>query len=83
MKALKNILNTVRNKLLKATVQIRSYRDLSQAKLAENKGQFVMDHAVVFAIILVLGGIAMALLTTFMRTDMAPLLTQKVRDFFS
>lgn len=52
-------------------------------KLAENNGQFVMDHSVVFVLIIVLGGIALGLLTTFLTTDLAPTLKTKILDFFN
>lgn len=52
-------------------------------KLAEENGQFVVDHALVFVIAIALGGIALALLTTFLQTDLAPAIKDKVLDFMN
>lgn len=68
---------------LKLTAYIRPKVGHIRLKLAETRGDFVMDHAVVFVIILVVGGAALLLLTTFLNTDMGPLLTQKIKDFFN
>lgn len=81
--AVKHATQKVKTTVRKATGQLLGRREIVRAKLAENSGQFVMDNAVVFVIILVIAGIVIALLTTFLRTDLAPLLTQKIRDFFS
>lgn len=51
--------------------------------LRDQNGQFVMEHATVFAIILAAAAIAIALLTNFMQTDMAPSLSSKVQSFFN
>lgn len=54
-----------------------------KTKLTAKDGQFVVDHAVVFVLIIVLGGIALALLTTFLQNDMAPTLKTKILEFFN
>lgn len=55
----------------------------AQFKLAEENGQFVVDHAVVFVLIIVLGGIALGLLTAFLNTDLAPALKGKILGFLN
>ncbi|MEA4954810.1 MAG: hypothetical protein VB096_04785 [Pseudoflavonifractor sp.] len=78
-KTLKNALDHAARKFCAAvTVKKSAVRE----KLAENSGQFVMDHAVVFVLIIVLGGIALALLTNFLQSDMAPTLKSKIMEFF-
>lgn len=52
-------------------------------KLSEEKGQFVMDHAVVFVLIIVLGGIALVLLTTYLQNDLSNTLRDKINEFFA
>lgn len=51
-------------------------------KLSEEKGQFVMDHAVVFVLIIVLGGSALVLLTTYLQNDLSTTLRDKINEFF-
>lgn len=67
----------------KFAAQLVCRRQIALDKLAENNGQFVMDHAVVFVLILVLAGIALTLLTSFLNDDLAPTLRQKILDFFN
>lgn len=77
---MKNLIKTTMDKLvMKAMTQ----KAVAKRKLTEQRGDFVMDHAVVFVIILVIAGIGITLLTTFLQTDMAPLFTQKIKDFFN
>lgn len=78
-KTLKNALDNVTRKLCAAAAVKKNE---ARQKLAENSGQFVMDHAVVFVLITVLGGIALALLTSFLQSDMAPTLKSKIMEFF-
>lgn len=55
----------------------------AKAKLLEKNGQFVMDHAVVFVLILVLGGIVLTLLTAYLQNDLSTTIKGKINDFFS
>ena len=54
-----------------------------KAKLLSNDGQFVVDHAVVFVIIIVLGALVLTVLKNFVETDMAPVLKEKIMAFFN
>lgn len=58
-----------------ATFQVRANARL---KLAEGNGQFVVDHSMVFVIILVLGGIALAAMTGVLNVDLLPALKGKL-----
>lgn len=78
-KTLKNALDNAVWKLCAAvTVKKHAVRE----KLAENSGQFVMEHAVTFVLIIVLAGIILVILTNFLQTDMAPTLKSKIMEFF-
>lgn len=52
-------------------------------KLAEERGQIFMEHTVGFIIVIVIGGIAIVLLTSLLRNDMAPALTTKIMSLFN
>lgn len=54
-----------------------------QLKLAEEHGQIFMEHTVGFIAVIVLGGIAISLLTALLRNDMAPSLTSKIMSLFN
>lgn len=77
---MKNLIKTTMDKFV---MNLMTKKAVAECKLTEQRGDFVMDHAVVFVIILVIAGIGITLLTTFLQTDMAPLLTQKIKDFFN
>lgn len=52
-------------------------------KLKEKRGDFVMDHAAVFLIILVVAGVVLGLLLTYFRTDFADALKTKINQLFA
>lgn len=54
----------------------------AKVKLNETKGQFVIDNGVVFVIIIVIGGIAIAVLTSYIENDFNSLITQQINSFF-
>lgn len=83
VKTVQGTIKTVRDIVRKFAIKALNKKATACLKLAENRGDFVMDHAVVFVIIIVVAGIAILLLTTFLQTDMGPLLTQKIKDFFN
>ena len=58
-------------------------RGKAAAKLAEQNGQFVVEHAAVFAVILVVAAIAITLFVTYLQGDFSSLITGKVDDLFS
>lgn len=55
----------------------------AKAKLMERKGQFVMEHAVAFIIIIVLGALGILLLTTYMQGDLSNMFKGKVEGLFN
>lgn len=69
MKNLKTKLNKI---LAKAYLTMRS-----------TSGDFVVDHAVVFVIIIVLGALGLMLLKNFLNDTMAPTVEEKILDFFN
>lgn len=72
-------MKTINKLYFKTTTASRAYFQ----KLKADDGQFVMDHAVVFVLILALAAIALGLLITFMKTDLAPTLRTKIMEFFN
>ena len=69
---MKNLVNNLKKKLNRALIRLQN-----------TDGQFVMDHAVVFVIIIVVGALVLVLLKNFVETDMAPVLKEKILAFFN
>lgn len=64
---MKNQLNNLETRFNRSVIRLQlSVRQ----KLQETEGNFVMDHAVVFVIIVVLGGIVLTLLTKYLNDDL-------------
>lgn len=80
---MKHFINNIRSSFRRASV--RSYTAVHNArrKLAENDGQFVMDHAVVFVIIIVLGGVSLLLLRNYLNDELSNTLKSKINEFFN
>ena len=80
---MKTYINALKNRFSLACTRCYSGLQDTRRKLSESSGQFVMDHAIVFVIALVLGGIVVGLLTTYVRTDLANTIMTKLNDFFN
>ncbi len=80
---MKTYINALKNRFSLACTRCYSGLQDTRRKLSESSGQFVMDHAIVFVIALVLGGIVVGLLTTYVRTDLANTIKTKLNDFFN
>lgn len=80
---MKHLINNIRSSVRRASV--RSYAAVHNArrKLAEDEGQFVMDHAVVFVIIIVLGGVSLLLLKNYLNDELSNTLKSKINEFFN
>ncbi|MEM5781561.1 MAG: DUF6133 family protein [Lawsonibacter sp.] len=77
---MKNQRNNLKTRFNRAVIRLQlSVRQ----KLQETDGNFVMDHAVVFVIIVVLGGIVLTLLTKYLNDDLSSTLKTKINDFFN
>lgn len=72
-----------KSNLNRACVRLRLGAQEAGEKLRETDGNFVMDHAVVFVLILVLGGIALLLLKNYLNNDLSSTLKDKINDFFN
>ena len=83
VKTVKSTIKTMQNAIQKLAAKALIKKETARLKLAESQGEFVMDHAVVFVIILVIAAIVIALLVFFLQSELAPLLTQKIKDFFN
>lgn len=75
MKYSKNVGRKVMAKLVASKETIR-------AKLAENNGQFVMDHAIQFAIALGIAIVVLPWLVNVISNDLGPAMVAKIRSFF-
>lgn len=62
---------------------VQSKVDDVKNKLEEQQGDFILDHAMVFIIILVLGGIILLALKNYIGDDFTNLVKQKINDFFN
>ncbi|MET0018007.1 hypothetical protein [Oscillibacter sp.] len=80
MKTIKNNLNAA---MVKAYIRAQLRTARLKDTLKDESGQFVMDHAVVFVIILVLGAAALLLLKNFLNDDLAPTLKTKIMAYFN
>lgn len=79
--SIKNIIKTIRIAACKIRASIMN--NAAAEKLAGQDGQFVVEHAAVFAIILVIAAIVIALLITFLQGDFKTLITGKISDLFN
>lgn len=80
---MKTYINALKNRF--SLVCTRCYTGLqdTRRKLNENSGQFVIDHAIVFVIALVLGGIGLTLLVNYLQSDLSNTIKTKINDFFN
>lgn len=80
MKTLKHAMN---RHMVNAYLRMQRSAGKARDTLQGNDGQFVVDHAIVFVIILVLGAIALLLMKNWLKDSLAPTLQGKVSDFFN
>jgi len=75
-----NTVNSIRStvELKKQTVQ----KCAVTRKLADQSGEFVVNHAVVFAIIIGAAAIAIVLINNYMEGDLVDMVTDKLADLF-
>lgn len=87
VKTVQDIIKTMgdaaRKAVQKFAAKILVKQEAARLKLAESRGDFVMEHAVVWVIILVLAAVVIIVLRAFVKDDMNPLLTGKIKDFFN
>ena len=80
---MKTIRNKLNEKLLRAYRRVRGLGKKAAETLKNEDGQFVVDHAVVFVIIIVLGAVAIVLMRTYLQNDLSVLLKNKVEALFN
>ena len=51
-------------------------------KLQEKKGDFVMDHAMVIIIVLVLGAITLTVMSGYIENDFFDIIKKKINEMF-
>jgi len=80
---IKHIIATLNGKCQKLAAQMEAKRVRAQTVLANNEGDFVMDHAMVFVIILAVAAVVIGALVVFVQTDMGPAITNKIKSFLN
>ena len=80
MKNLKNKLNSVKTTL--AICMKRAKQDATDT-LTDNSGQFVVDHAVVFIIIVVVAAVVLYATKDFITNQLIPSITTKIMELFN
>ena len=80
---MKTYINALKNRFSLACARCYSGLQDTHRKLSESSGQFVIDHAIVFVIALVLGGIGLTLLVNYLQSDLSNTIKTKINDFFN
>ena len=83
MKALKKIMDRVRSDIKNTNTRILTYRQAARLKLAETSGQFSVDNVVVIVITVAVAAIVLGLIISFLQTDLAPAVKEKILDFLN
>jgi hypothetical protein len=83
MKTLHNLKKMLDKQLIATYVKLHSFGHQAKVKLAEDKGDFAMDHGVVTVICVALGAILLALLIAYFKGAFSSNITSKINDFFS
>lgn len=76
-------MKTLKNNITAAGTRINAATAAIKQRLSSRNGSFVVDHAVVFVIIIVLGALALVLLKDYLSNTLAPLLISKISEFFN
>lgn len=76
-------MNTMKTVMTRAYIRMLCQRARMKAVLQDESGDFVSDKGTVAVIIIVLGGIALALAKSFLSDSLAPTLTDKLMAFFN
>lgn len=82
-KRISNFINGVKAKFEGIFIRAQVEASLCRAKLAEERGDFIMDHAVVFIIIIVVAALVISLLVAYLNTDFSSMLKSKVSSLFN
>lgn len=76
-------MNTMKTAITRAYIQMLCQKTRIKAVLKDESGDFVTNNATVAVIIIVLGGIALALAKAFLSDSLAPTLKDKLLTFFN
>lgn len=76
-------MNKMKTTLTRMYIRMLCQEARMQAILQDESGDFVADKGTVAVIIIVLGGIALALAKTFLSDSLAPTLKDKLLAFFN
>lgn len=76
---MKKIINKLNNLFIRTRLAAIGTRE----KLEETRGDFVLDHAMVFVIILVIGAIVIAVISNYIQNDFVNLIKEKITAFFN
>lgn len=76
-------MKTIQKKVNSLTTRMNLAWMHTRQKLRETSGQFVMDHAAVFIIIIVLAGLTLGLLVVYVENDFSNSLKSKLNELFN
>lgn len=71
------------NKLNMAMINLQVAVNDIKERIKEERGDFILDHAMVFVIILVVGAIVLVALKNYISNDFTNLVKSKIDEFFN
>lgn len=80
---MKNVMNKMNVGVIRMQAKLNELAADAKKKWNENRGDFILDHAMVFVIILVVGGIALLALKTYIDEEFTELVKTKIDEFFN
>lgn len=80
---MKTVMNKMNVGMIRMQAKLNELADETKKKWNENRGDFILDHAMVFVIILVVGGIALMALKTYIDGEFTNLVKTKINEFFN
>lgn len=80
---MKTVMNKMNVGMIRMQAKFQELATEAQRKWNENRGDFILDHAMVFVIILVVGGIALVALRTYVNEEFAALVKTKINEYFN
>lgn len=75
-----NFVNKIKTTAKESLIRMQLLRMDARKKLCETTGQFVMEHTVVFVLILVLAGIGLAILAPWLKGTLSTQIQNKVSE---
>ncbi len=80
---MKSVINKMNVGMIRMQAKLNELAADAKKKWNEKRGDFILDHAMVFVIILVVGGIALLALKTYIDEEFTDLVKTKINEFFN